>query len=664
MPDIPQKFKWPFRRTPEGDRVDLTSQDNPSHVDACGQVTIRTPVGWFDDFPEFGWPFPEFVNIPVDPAPVLQALKQFGHPAGSYTAEEYADAIQAAVRFVDILQTVDTEGAPDYTATGDNRVAPLHVDRNIIRTPGGQRYVFRGATAWMLPMFGPWPDFLANANNMYAKRDAIFQYMRSLGLNSVRIGVAPDSLLIGDDGDIGTWLEQAAGIVDSAKSHGLITIFTFWTGDGNVPDLTNGDFDTFLSAAGRIFGKVGEDPWVIYNPYNEPHDITNEQWQDMQEQILDYYRGTLGYKGILLLDTQAFAWEFESHLAEIEAVLAYSDQFAVPRNICWSNHRYAQAGDAIFLSSTGFSNVGNFEGEVGRYILDYPILGTEWGWETGAGTSSAQWSQEAMDYVATELVPRGFNGLLGFIWAWVDNSLTTAESGNGSDTVAALTTLTEWGGIFRDDYLKKVSSDEPTPSADWLPATWTEPPTADSGERADTGPPPGPGWNGPARSGWPGVVIDTNEFAAEDNVNGWGSTYWLEPVQHPAMAITLSTWVSGAFHFMFGLKDPGEATMTGYNMVISPADDTISVYRLDPGGDVFIRNWSVTQTDGDTYGIQRIGPWVGVWHRPVGGDWVLLDAMFDPELEAEATDHVGFSFDFGGDPTNRAVNFQLMELAQ
>jgi hypothetical protein len=48
----------------------------------------------------------------------------------------------------------------------------------------------------------------------------------------------------------------------------------------------------------------------------------------------------------------------------------------------------------------------------------------------------------------------------------------------------------------------------------------------------------------------------------------------------------------------------------------------------------------------------------------VGGDWVLLDAMFDPELEAEATDHVGFSFDFGGDPTNRAVNFQLMELAQ
>jgi hypothetical protein len=100
-------FAFPFGRGTSG-HVAVVSQDTLGHVDACAQMVIRCPLGFRDDLPQFGWPFPEFKNIPLDTGPVRDALVKWGHPLGTPDVIEYSDTIERAVRFMDIVEKAAT----------------------------------------------------------------------------------------------------------------------------------------------------------------------------------------------------------------------------------------------------------------------------------------------------------------------------------------------------------------------------------------------------------------------------------------------------------------------------------------------------------------------------------------------------------------------------
>lgn len=95
-----QHFAWPFQRGPDG-KITVVEQDTAEHIAACENVIIRCPLGFREDRPEFGWPFPEFQPAPLDLAPLQAALRKF-EPRGRATATEYADAADAAVRHVEV----------------------------------------------------------------------------------------------------------------------------------------------------------------------------------------------------------------------------------------------------------------------------------------------------------------------------------------------------------------------------------------------------------------------------------------------------------------------------------------------------------------------------------------------------------------------------------
>lgn len=97
-------FAFPFRFGADDTAV-VVERDSVEHIDACAQVVIRCPTGFRDEMPDFGWAFPEFANIPIDPTVVEDALRQWGHPLGTPSAVEYGDAINAAIRFIDILES-------------------------------------------------------------------------------------------------------------------------------------------------------------------------------------------------------------------------------------------------------------------------------------------------------------------------------------------------------------------------------------------------------------------------------------------------------------------------------------------------------------------------------------------------------------------------------
>jgi phage baseplate assembly protein W len=91
--DIPH-ISFPFQRGADG-HLEVVEQDTPEHVLSCENMIVRCPRGWRTDRPEFGWPFPQFRNAPINLDALRDALARF-EPRGRADVSEYLDAAEAA----------------------------------------------------------------------------------------------------------------------------------------------------------------------------------------------------------------------------------------------------------------------------------------------------------------------------------------------------------------------------------------------------------------------------------------------------------------------------------------------------------------------------------------------------------------------------------------
>lgn len=93
-------FAFPFVLGANG-HVNVIEQDTEEHISSCENVIVRCPQGFRAERPEFGWPWPEFANVPIDVTSLEQALRRF-EPRGRARAIEYADAASAAIRHISV----------------------------------------------------------------------------------------------------------------------------------------------------------------------------------------------------------------------------------------------------------------------------------------------------------------------------------------------------------------------------------------------------------------------------------------------------------------------------------------------------------------------------------------------------------------------------------
>lgn len=94
-------FDFPFRRA--NGKVAVVDQGSAQHLTAQEYAVVVTPLGARDARPEFGWPFPEFSNIPLDLAPLRAAIATFV-PGSNAVVEEWADVANATIRHVRIQE--------------------------------------------------------------------------------------------------------------------------------------------------------------------------------------------------------------------------------------------------------------------------------------------------------------------------------------------------------------------------------------------------------------------------------------------------------------------------------------------------------------------------------------------------------------------------------
>lgn len=93
--DVPH-FRHPFSRSTTGKTVEVVDQDSVEEIRSCEAVIVACPVGFFPPEPDFGWPFPEFRNVPLDTTALRAALARF-EPRGDANVEQWLDEADAAV---------------------------------------------------------------------------------------------------------------------------------------------------------------------------------------------------------------------------------------------------------------------------------------------------------------------------------------------------------------------------------------------------------------------------------------------------------------------------------------------------------------------------------------------------------------------------------------
>lgn len=94
-------FSYPFQRG-VGGKVEVVEQASEGHAMAAANVVARCPTGWREERPEFGWPWPEFRNIPLSTEALDAALREFGVDGVTYRIREYAEDDDPTIRRIDV----------------------------------------------------------------------------------------------------------------------------------------------------------------------------------------------------------------------------------------------------------------------------------------------------------------------------------------------------------------------------------------------------------------------------------------------------------------------------------------------------------------------------------------------------------------------------------
>jgi len=105
-PTLPH-FAFPFRRS--NGRVAVVEQRSPEHITGQEFAVVVTPMGFRDERPDFGWEWPEFVNVPVDLSGLRDAFQRLV-PDSDADITEWADEADAAIRHIDVVQVLSGEG--------------------------------------------------------------------------------------------------------------------------------------------------------------------------------------------------------------------------------------------------------------------------------------------------------------------------------------------------------------------------------------------------------------------------------------------------------------------------------------------------------------------------------------------------------------------------
>jgi hypothetical protein len=327
------------------------------------------------------------------------------------------------------LNVATPDRAPDHARTNLATFAgPVTVAKNLIVDATGARVVLAGAADYLMPFYtadnGQPDSALAQSVPVnFDRRDQDFAAMKAAGYNAVRVPVSTDVFSANPyfGGGTAAYLQRMREIATSATNAGLYVIVGWWGLLGGAQSAAA--LQPALTMMKAVADALRDFPSVLYEPVNEPFNISWPDWHNAMTTIMTWWRTTIGYHGPLIIDTINWSWSFDAgqatQLQTFDAKLLGGTS-----QLVFANHRYANASSCFCGAEQS-----SWQSEIGANVATFPILGTEYGWFNHQGAPRPSWNDQLFAYLAQRAVPAGLNGAIAFVWHWVDdNSMTTSAS--------------------------------------------------------------------------------------------------------------------------------------------------------------------------------------------------------------------------------------------
>ncbi len=312
------------------------------------------------------------------------------------------------------------------------------IQGNKIYAPTGQPFIVKGMTAVWGRFVGAAKGVgLTNYNN--AQRD--LDSLKALGVNLVRVFVSAyyASLPHDDPNYLADYMQEIDNVV-------------LWTTQrGMVAELANSktpDFNMSLQFVSQLATRYRDNPYVWIEPMNEPNcdtfagDHTRcfdwSYWQAHHKQYVQAIRNA-GMTSPIIVNT--IDWS-----ADLSQIGTYQLNDS---KIIYGVHRYANQHTSFTAAEQAASDRkwANLSGR-------FPIIIDEVGAYDGGNTLHLAWNQGFIDYVTNWVNTRGGAGAIAYLhYGLDDNAMTGDWRHNISNGV-----LNQWGDIFYNGYLRKVTS--------------------------------------------------------------------------------------------------------------------------------------------------------------------------------------------------------------
>ena len=341
--------------------------------------------------------------------------------------------------------SLDGAGNASPSPTGAPLVIPATggAGAHLVTVGSTARLKLHGVVVWGIE------DFVTGTfgADQHTNRDAIATTVAGWGANVIRLRVLADEYIhltkIGSDANYLQWIRDW---VASAEAHGLYLQICWWDSLDSQNAKNDANWATQYAYAFPMMTDVhnalkradgSDDPNVFYEPFNEPNNVTWDQWLPAMTATVLQFRQTAGYQGLLVIDTTTWSHDYsDSYMGQLEAydaTLTASHQ----SNIAFARHDYTNDYGNNFTGAAWIANTGGSE-------TTHVMYETEFGNYNGPGLQSDAWSAAITSYFKTDLYDRSnLAGADAFLFGnWSDaNAISSDPSGN---------TPTTWGNDVKN----------------------------------------------------------------------------------------------------------------------------------------------------------------------------------------------------------------------
>jgi hypothetical protein len=374
-----------------------------------------------------------------------------------HAATPYASVLADAGTTASSAEKTTCSGAYDGNcivfSAATSSILPRLVGKELESGTSGTRLKMDGVAVW-----GIEDNITVNGNTAvgeYNDRQTVVNTIKAWGGNEIRLRVLACDYTAQTYMSQSTELQEIKDWQTTAQAAGLYVGITWWDADDCGSD-SDANWTTNYSEAfpmmSAVISELGPtNPWVFYEPFNEPNNISDSQWLTAMEATDHLFRSD-DYDGILLIDTNDWSHEYNpSLMTSLQNYDSSQAGMSIGSQIIFAKHDYAdEYSDPSTFSESDWE--ANDDGTSVWNTSLYPVWETEFGNyncinATCSGAENLSWANEAATAMASYVNNGTLVGATAFVFNWVDaNTMTTDD----------YTTPTQWGGYVENNFLGAV----------------------------------------------------------------------------------------------------------------------------------------------------------------------------------------------------------------